>query len=280
MGTISLLQVQQNLAKFAGSELAESTMSDSEEADDLLLAAYNVSDAALREEGFAHDWEFARERARRAALLRAGGHWERMSSSLHLNYDFNGAGLPLSSTRWIYMDFISSRVAKHEYWATMVHRLGYVGYQSKVDGSGKKYSQFQCSNWDSKGHDVQATSTMKYCGPGVTCKRFGHEGSGWQTHIQNYDIVPADGKRFAFAISFQPAGGNNIEVTCYFLAPGFNQNKWFKQAVWVGPGGKPDGTHASSFLEQYSFEASETAKIREGLYGSVCGELTAGIGRL
>jgi hypothetical protein len=165
------------------------------------------------------------------------------------------------------MDFISSAVAKHEYWATMVHRLGYVGYQSKSI-NGRMYSQFQCSNWDSKGHNTVAKSEMKHCGPGVTCKRFGHEGSGWQTHIAKDDIVPANGKRFAFAISFLPAGGNNIEVTCYFLAPGFNQDKWIKQAVWVGPGGNSDGTHASSFLEQFSFERSETAKIREGLYGS------------
>jgi hypothetical protein len=90
------------------------------------------------------------------------------------------------------------------------------------------------------------------------------------------DIVPGDGKRFAFAVSFQPTTGTNVEVTCYFLAPGFNGDKWFKQAVWEGPGGKSEGTHAASFLEQYGYSQEDTHKIRMGEYGTVWGRSNNG----
>merc|ERR1719265_222305 len=144
------------MAKALSQEVREEGHSDAddpEKADAQLLQerGFNASDARLQEEGFGYPWEFQRERARRAALLRLGGHWERMSASLHLNYNFNAAGLPLKETRWLYTDFVSSKVAKNEYWATFTHRLGYVGYQTKVDHAGRQYSQFQCSNWDSKG---------------------------------------------------------------------------------------------------------------------------------
>lgn len=255
--------------------LLDEAVDESARADAELLAAhgYNFTDDDLREEGFAREWEFARERARRAALLRAGGHWERMSSSLHLYYGWGDEGLTEKGdrpNRWLYADFISTKVANHEYYATLVHRLGYVGYQSKQDG-GKKYSQFQCSNWDSKGHNAQSKSDIKFCGKGVTCKRFGHEGSGWQTHIEVYDIIPEDGGRFAFAVNYEDAGNGKNQVTCWFKAPGFNNGKWFKQSVWVGPGGGGHGTTATSFLEQFRFDQAETSKIREGLYGTIWG---------
>jgi len=192
-----------------------------------------------------------------------------------LHYNFHGAGLPVRDTRWIYSDFISSKVAKHEYWATIQHRLGYVGYQSKHDHNGK-YSQFQCSNWDSKKHNAAPKSILKYCGPGVTCKRFGHEGSGWQTHIRFRGLRPQDGRRMAFAIKFEDVGQNNARVTCWFQAPGVNNGKWFKQAIWEGPAGSSDGTHAVSFLEQFAYDRAETAVIREGLYGTVWGRGLAG----
>jgi hypothetical protein len=105
----------------------------SQTADEKLLAehGYNFTDDALQEEGLQYEWEFMRERARRAELLRSGGHWERMSASSHLTYDWNGAGLPAKTTRWLYTDFITSKVAKSEYWATMTHRLGYVYISQK-----------------------------------------------------------------------------------------------------------------------------------------------------
>lgn len=262
----------------AGEDLPpEGLVETSAGADEQLLAAhgYNFTDDALRAEGYQYFWEFARERARRASLLRSGGHWERMSSSLHLNYNFNGAGLPRNTNRWLYSDFISSKVAKDQYWATFQHRLGYVGYQSKISGS-RRYSQFQCSNWDSESNNGQPRSKIIFCGKNVVCKRFGHEGSGWQTHLVDYSITPKDGQRFAFAVNYEDAGRGNARVTCWFHAPGFNNGRWFKQAVWEGPGGGGHGSHGSSFLEQFWFHRDETAKIREGQYGSIWGKTSDG----
>lgn len=126
--------------------LEESTpQASSAEEDAELLASqgYNLTDQNLADDGFQYDWERARERARVASLLRESmnsqeahhsfaPHWERMSSSVHLNYDWRGVGLTTSNTRWIFSDFVSSKVAKHQYYATISHRKGYVGYQSKA----------------------------------------------------------------------------------------------------------------------------------------------------
>jgi len=194
-----------------------------------------------------------------------------MSASAHLNYDYDSAGLPASTTRWLYNEVIASEVAEYQYWSSMSHGHGYVGYQAV----GNYDSQFQCSNWDSKSHNAPSKSRIVYCGPLVDCKRFGHEGSGWQTSLRLSNLKAQNNRRVAFAVRYENAGANMVRISCWFQTDGFNNGNWFKQAVWEGPGSE-NRIHASSFSEQFSYKRSESGKIREALYGTLWGSSDGG----
>merc|ERR1719197_742891 len=117
-------------------------------------------------------------------------HWDRMSSSIHLDYNFNDRGLPQRSTRWLYSELVVTKPLTDYYYSTLNHRVGYAGFQTK-DHYGKYVSQFQCSNWDhNQGHGGAQHSKMVYCGKGVECIRFGHEGKCWRRQGTYHVLVP------------------------------------------------------------------------------------------
>ena len=166
-----------------------------------------------------------------------------MSSSIHLDYNFNDRGLPQSSNRWLYSELVVTKPLIDYYYSTLNHRVGYAGFQTK-DHYGKYVSQFQCSNWDNdQGHAGHQHSKMVFCGKGVECIRFGHEGKGWQTHFTATNLRPYAGMKVANMVRFENAGGGKARITCWFQADELHGGKWFKQAVWEGAAGGGGGSH-------------------------------------
>ena len=178
-------------------------------------------------------------------------------------------------------------IRSSEYWCTIVHRRGYMGYQSRHVHS---ESRVLCSIWDlgdrEDGH-VPKYTVMEYCGDGVTCKLFDSEGTGYQAFLDLKNIQPKAGYQFRSIVRFEPyfvsseqesdpkKQGQRLRSQCWFQLDEFNNGNWFHIATYDGPDFEEEhskykghtGMKPGAFLEQFKWiHLDDISKPARGIY--------------
>lgn len=179
------------------------------------------------------------------------------SPSLHMGWDYRSAGL--SHANWAYSELEvgpdTPNLRKDTYWATMTTRRGYMGFQHGKENE----AQAICSTWDlgdrEQGH-VPRNTDMEYCGPGVTCKLFGREGTGLQSFV-NWRSEYKAGTKFRSMMHMVPYAGNDgsrVKIHCWFQVEDFNHGQWFHMSTYDGPDFPGQvGFRPGAFLENFGW---------------------------
>jgi len=198
------------------------------------------------------------------------------SPSLHMGWSWEKAGFAHRGANWAYSELEvgpSGRPAHdgpggpsppdglrdYTYWATIVHRRGYMGYQNHLGPD----TTVVCSTWDlgdtEYGYVITERTEMTYCAPGVRCKKFGNEGTGLQSITKpSLKIRPRAGTVFRSLLRMEPYEEDakpRVTISCYFQLDDFNDGKWFHMSTYDGPDhpGQNRGMTPGAFLEQYGW---------------------------
>jgi len=141
-------------------------------------------------------------------------------ASVHWRY-VSPIGQPIDA--W-YNEVTPTASSKTTYFSVLGHQFGYAGIQQIGNDPFTGMVIFSiwdpdsCSDDDVTACEERKRANVTQCGPGVTCTRFGDEGSGAKTFFDFHDWQVDKSYQFLLKAKLLPDG--KAEYTCWFNAEG------------------------------------------------------------
>lgn len=145
-------------------------------------------------------------------------------ASVHWRYQSPLGGQAVDA--W-YNQVTPTSSSKTTYFSVMGHAFGYAGIQQIGNDPFTGMVIFSiwdpgsCSDDDMNACDQSKRANVTQCGPGVTCTRFGNEGSGAKTFLDFHEWQVGDSYQFLLKARQLPEG--KAEYTCWFHAEGHGE---------------------------------------------------------
>eukprot|EP00931_Biecheleriopsis_adriatica_P058845 TRINITY_DN3510_c0_g1_i3.p1 TRINITY_DN3510_c0_g1~~TRINITY_DN3510_c0_g1_i3.p1 ORF type:complete len:637 (+),score=72.74 TRINITY_DN3510_c0_g1_i3:72-1982(+) len=173
-----------------------------------------------------------------------------------------------SGQQWWYNQVTVKESSDVSYFSVNGHRFGYFGIQ--MVRRSPFHGRIVCSIWDQlcTGDNAAECPEEKRvevlaCGVGVTCTRFGGEGTGAKSQWEwnGWQV----GKTYGFMTEIKAVGDDRMETSCWLHAEELGGWKLLSQ-MEVNRNGKPATIHGYySFVEQWT--SAGFGDAREATYG-------------